>query len=89
MLLERFLGLLQGLIGLYSYLYASDTPYFLFMSCKVSMDPLGPEEWRAVNGEPHIQSPVPHFHQAENADVICPHRQHVWQEVAQQLVPAL
>ncbi len=53
------------------------------------MDSLGPEERRAVNGEPHIQSPVPHFHQAENVDVICPHRQHVWQEVAQQLVPAL
>lgn len=53
------------------------------------MDSLGPKEWRAVNGEPHIQSPVPHFHQAENVDVVCPHRQHVWQEVAQQLVPAL
>lgn len=41
------------------------------------MDSLGPEEWRAVNGEPHIQSPVPHFHQAENVDVVYPHRQHV------------
>lgn len=76
-------------IWAYPYQCASDKPYFLFMSCKISVHSLSPEERCAVNREPHIQSPVPHLHQTENVDVVCPHRQHVWQEVTQKLVPAL
>lgn len=52
------------------------------------MQSLGTLEGDTVHREAHVQGPVSHFYKAEDIDIVCANRQHLGEEVPQQLVPA-